>query len=157
MGWVGQPANFRTVSSRFPSSAKVTAVADQVIVQMCQPVPAWVSVTGDVLVAAGLGIAMLVITQNSYAGATVQVEPGQQLASGGLYKFVRHPMYVGNVIMMIGIPLALDSAWGLLFVIPGAVVLALRILDEEKLLNRELAGYREYSQQVRYRLVPYVW
>jgi protein-S-isoprenylcysteine O-methyltransferase Ste14 len=121
------------------------------------PVPAWLSVLGDVLVAAGLGIALLVVTQNAYAGATVQVEPGQQLASGGLYKFVRHPMYVGNVIMMIGIPLALDSFWGLLFVIPAAVVLTLRILDEEKLLNRELVGYREYSQRVRYRLVPYVW
>lgn len=121
------------------------------------PVPVWLSVIGDVLVAAGLGIAMLVITQNSYAGATVRVEPGQKLASDGLYKVVRHPMYVGNVIMMIGIPLALDSFWGLLFVIPAAVVLALRILDEEKLLNRELVGYREYSQRVRYRLVPYVW
>ena len=121
------------------------------------PVPAWLSVVGDVLVAAGLAIAMLVITQNSYAGATVRVEPGQKLASGGLYKFVRHPMYVGNVIMMIGMPLALDSFWGLLFVFPAAVVLALRILDEEKLLNRELVGYREYAQRVRYRLVPYVW
>jgi protein-S-isoprenylcysteine O-methyltransferase Ste14 len=121
------------------------------------PVPAWTSVLGDVLVAGGLGIALLVITQNSYAGATVQVEPGQKLASGGLYKFVRHPMYVGNVLMMIGIPLALDSFWGLVFVIPGAVVLTLRILDEEKLLNRELTGYREYSQRVRYRLVPYIW
>lgn len=121
------------------------------------PVPAWLCVVGDALVAAGLGIAMLVIVQNSYAAATVRVEPGQQVASGGLYRFVRHPMYVGNVIMMIGIPLALDSYWGLLFVIPGAAVLALRIVDEEKLLTRELTGYREYTQRVRYRLVPYIW
>jgi protein-S-isoprenylcysteine O-methyltransferase Ste14 len=120
-------------------------------------VPAWLSVLGDVLVAAGLGIAMLVIVQNSYAAATVRVEAGQTLVSSGLYRFVRHPMYVGNVIMMIGIPLALGSYWGLLFVIPGAVLLALRIVDEEKLLNQGLTGYREYSQRVRYRLVPYVW
>lgn len=120
-------------------------------------VPAWLSLLGDVLVATGLGIAMLVIVQNSYAGATVTVEEGQTVVSGGLYTFVRHPMYVGNVIMMIGIPLALGSYWGLLFVIPGAVVLALRIFDEEKLLIHELPGYREYAQRVRYRLVPYVW
>lgn len=120
-------------------------------------VPAWLSVVGDVLVATGLGIAMLVNVQNSYAGATVTVESGQTLVSNGLYGFVRHPMYIGNVIMMIGIPLALGSYWGLLFVIPGGVMLTFRILDEEKLLTQELTGYREYRQRVRYRLVPYVW
>ena len=120
-------------------------------------VPPLLSVLGDVLVATGLGIAMLVIAQNSYAAATVTVETGQTVASHGLYRFVRHPMYVGNVIMMTGIPLALGSYWGLLFVPPGALVLALRILDEEKLLVRELPGYRDYARRVRYRLVPYVW
>ncbi|MEB4210266.1 isoprenylcysteine carboxylmethyltransferase family protein [Mycobacterium sp. 94-17] len=121
------------------------------------PVPAWLSVLGDVAVAAGLGLAMLVNIQNGYAAATVTVEPGQTVVTGGLYKIVRHPMYVGNVIMMIGIPLALGSYLGLLFVIPGTVALALRILDEEKLLVRELPGYREYAQHVRYRLVPSLW
>ncbi|GFG94864.1 methyltransferase family protein [Mycobacterium timonense] len=120
-------------------------------------VPPWLSLLGDVLVATGLGIAMLVIVQNSYAGATVTVEADQTLVSGGLYQFVRHPMYVGNVIMMIGIPLALGSYWGLLFVVPGTVVLTLRIFDEEKLLFHELPGYREYAERVRYRLVPYIW
>jgi len=120
-------------------------------------VPAWVSVLGDVLVATGLGIAMLVVIQNSYAGATVTVETGQTVASSGVYKFVRHPMYVGNLIMMIGIPLALGSYWGLLFVIPGQAAIVFRILDEEKLLTQQLAGYPEYTQRVRDRLVPYVW
>lgn len=121
------------------------------------PVPAWLSVVGDVLVAVGLGIAMLVILQNGYAAAIVTVEEGQTLVSGGLYRFVRHPMYVGNVIMTIGIPLALGSYWGLLFVLPGPLLLGLRILDEEKLLTHQLPGYREYTQRVRYRLVPYFW
>jgi protein-S-isoprenylcysteine O-methyltransferase Ste14 len=120
-------------------------------------VPAWLSLFGDALVAAGLGLAMLVIIQNSYAAATVTVEAGQKVASGGVYKFVRHPMYVGNVIMMVGMPLALGSYWGLLFVIPGIAVLVFRILDEEKLLVEDLPGYREYAQHVRYRLVPNVW
>jgi protein-S-isoprenylcysteine O-methyltransferase Ste14 len=120
-------------------------------------VPAWLCLLGDVLIAAGIGIAMLVVTQNNYAAATVTVERGQSVASRGVYKFVRHPMYVGNLIMMVGIPLALGSYWGLLLVIPGVLVLVSRILDEEKMLNQELGGYREYTQRVRYRLLPHVW
>jgi len=119
--------------------------------------PAWVSVIGDLLVATGLGIAMLVLVQNGYAAVTVTVEPGQTLVSGGVYKFVRHPMYVGNVILMVGIPLALGSYWALVFVLPGLAVLVFRIVDEEKLLRQELAGYSEYAHRVRYRLMPYVW
>lgn len=119
--------------------------------------PAWLCLAGDVLVALGLGIAMLVVIQNGYAAANVTVEAGQHVVSTGVYTFVRHPMYVGNIVMMLGIPLALGSYWGLLFVVPGMAVLVFRIRDEEKLLVQELAGYREYAQQVRYRLLPYVW
>ena len=85
------------------------------------------------------------------------MEAGQKLASTGLYGLVRHPMYTGNVIMMVGIPLALGSYWGLVLVVPGVMVLALRIRDEESMLTEELHGYLEYTQQVRYRLVPGVW
>ena len=97
-------------------------------------VPAAVSVLGLVLVGVGLTIAMLVTIQNGYAAANITVEDGQQLSSTGWYGFVRHPMYFGNVILMIGTPLALGSYWGLLFVIVGLAVLALRITDEETLL-----------------------
>jgi protein-S-isoprenylcysteine O-methyltransferase Ste14 len=121
------------------------------------PVPVAVSLVGDVLVAAGLVIAMLVLIQNSYAAATIRVEAEQRVVSTGLYGLVRHPMYVGNIVLMVGIPLALGSYWGLLLVVLGVIVLAARIVDEEKALEHELAGYREYAQQVRYRLVPYVW
>jgi protein-S-isoprenylcysteine O-methyltransferase Ste14 len=119
--------------------------------------PAPVSLIGDVLVAIGLGLAMLVIIQNSYAAANVRVEAGQQLVSTGLYGLVRHPMYTGNVVLMLGVPLALGSYWGLFLLIPGMLVLALRIRDEEKLLTHELSGYRDYTQRVHYRLLPYVW
>jgi protein-S-isoprenylcysteine O-methyltransferase Ste14 len=120
-------------------------------------VPTAISVVGDVLVATALVLVMLVVIQNSYAAATVRVETGQKLASTGLYRLVRHPMYTANVILMIGIPLALGSYWGLLVVLPASVVLALRIRDEETLLKEELAGYREYTQEVRHRLVPFIW
>jgi len=120
-------------------------------------VPAAVCLVGDVVAAVGLGMVMLVIVQNSYASSTVQVESGQTVVSSGLYGLVRHPMYTANVIMMVGIPLALGSYWGLVFVIPGLLVLAWRIRDEETLLRGELDGYREYTRKVRYRLVPGVW
>jgi protein-S-isoprenylcysteine O-methyltransferase Ste14 len=120
-------------------------------------VPASVAVAGDALVVIGLAVGMLVITQNSYASSGIQVESGQKLASEGLYRLVRHPMYAGSLLTMLGIPLALGSYWGLLVVIPGVLMLVLRILDEEKLLVNELGGYREYTQRVRYRLLPYVW
>jgi protein-S-isoprenylcysteine O-methyltransferase Ste14 len=121
------------------------------------PVPTAICVVGDVLVAIGLGVVALVIIQNSYASATVQVQADQKVVSSGLYGLVRHPMYTGNVIMMVGIPLALGSYWGLVFVVPGLLVLASRIRDEEKLLQKELDGYREYTEKVRYRLVPSMW
>jgi protein-S-isoprenylcysteine O-methyltransferase Ste14 len=121
------------------------------------PVPTTVTVVGDILVAVGLGVAMLVVAQNGYAAANITVESGQTLVSTGLYGLVRHPMYSGSVIMMVGVPLALDSYWGLVFVIPALVALALRIRDEEELLQQQLGGYREYEQRVHYRLVPFVW
>ncbi|BBX72517.1 isoprenylcysteine carboxylmethyltransferase family protein [Mycobacterium shinjukuense] len=119
--------------------------------------PMWLSVIGDILIVTGLSASMLVVVQNSYAASTVTVETGQTVASRGLYGFVRHPMYAASVVLMVGIPLALGSYWGLLMLIPSVSVLVLRILDEEKLLTQELSGYREYRERVRYRLVPHVW
>lgn len=120
-------------------------------------VPAAVCVAGDVLVVVGLGITSLVVIQNSFAASTVQIEQGQKVVSTGLYGVVRHPMYTGNVLTILGVPLALGSYWGLLPVISGLIMLVVRIRDEEKLLVEELDGYREYAQQARYRLVPYMW
>jgi len=120
-------------------------------------VPTAISLAGDVMVAVGLGMAMLVVIQNGYAASTITVESGQKLVSTGLYALVRHPMYTGNIIMMLGTPLALGSYWGLVFVIPLLLGLAVRIGDEEELLNQELDGYRDYAQKVHYRLVPYLW
>lgn len=112
-----------------------------------------------IVIGAFLGFfAMMVLSACDHRyGWSVRVEAGQILASDGLYKIVRHPMYAGNVVMMTGIPLALGSYWAMFILVPGTLVLVFRILDEEKLLTQELSGYREYRQLVRYRLVPYVW
>lgn len=120
-------------------------------------VPLWLIVVGDFLVVAGLVLSQLVVMQNSYAAATITVEADQPLVSTGLYGVVRHPMYLGALVMMVGMPPALDSLWGLLVVAVALPVLAARILDEEKMLRQELPGYPEYASRVRKRLVPGVW
>lgn len=120
-------------------------------------VPAPITVLGDVMVTAGLGGAMLVVFQNRYAAASITVEQGQPLVTTGLYGIVRHPMYSASVVMMIGMALALASYWALLIAGVGAGLLIVRILDEEKLLREQLAGYSDYTQKVRSRLVPHVW
>lgn len=120
-------------------------------------VPAWLVLVGAVLVAVGLSIAQLVVVQNNYAAATIQVEAGQPVVSTGLYALVRHPMYAGAAIMMVGTPLCLDSLWGLLGVLASAPVIAARIRDEEAMLAEELPGYRDYMAKVRFRLCPYLW
>lgn len=120
-------------------------------------VPVWLVIVGNVLVAIGLSLAQLVVVQNNYAAATVRVEADQPLVSTGLYGWVRHPMYTGAAIMMIGTPPALDSLWGLLGVAASAPVIAARVRDEEQMLIDELAGYRDYRDKVRFRLIPHVW
>ena len=120
-------------------------------------VPAPICLVGDVVVAAGLLFSMLVVIQNGYASTNITVESGQELVSTGVYSIVRHPMYLGIVVLMIGTPLALGSFWGLVFVVPGLILLPVRIVDEEKVLTAELAGYPDYTQQVHHRLVPFLW
>lgn len=116
-----------------------------------------ISLAGDVLVVLGLSAIGLVLMQNSHAAVTVRVETGQQVVSTGLYGLVRHPMYTSNGLLLIGTPLALGSYWGLVFVIPGLLLFALRIHDEEKLLRLELDGYHDYMQKVHHRLLPGIW
>jgi protein-S-isoprenylcysteine O-methyltransferase Ste14 len=70
---------------------------------------------------------------------------------------VRHPIYIGALVMLLGVPLALGSWWGLLALIPMVLVIVLRLLDEEKFLVRNLPGYSDYQSKVKYRLVPFIW
>ena len=121
------------------------------------PAPLAVSLIGDALVALGLMINLLVFKENSFGAANIQTEAGQKVISTGPYALVRHPMYGGVLVMMAGVPLALGSFWGLLILAIAVPMLAWRILDEEKLLKKDLPGYGDYLQKVRYRLVPYLW
>ena len=111
----------------------------------------------DVVILTGYIIVFYVFKQNSYASRVVEVEQDQKVISTGLYSIVRHPMYIGILIMYIPTPIAIGSFWGLIPILSIPIALVLRILNEEKVLNEELNGYKEYCQKTKYRLIPYVW
>jgi protein-S-isoprenylcysteine O-methyltransferase Ste14 len=116
-----------------------------------------VSVAGDALVALGYLAIFFVFKENSFAAAIIQVASRQRVISTGPYAIVRHPMYAGSFVMLVGIPLALGSWWGLLALAATVPVLVWRLIDEERFLAANLPGYSEYRARVRYRLVPRVW
>lgn len=120
-------------------------------------VPAWLVIAGNAGVAFSFAIFFIVMKQNSYAASTITVEPGQSVVSTGLYGIVRHPMYSGALILLLAMPLALGSYWGLLVVPPAIGVLAWRLIDEERYLAANLPGYSDYCARVRTRLVPFLW
>jgi protein-S-isoprenylcysteine O-methyltransferase Ste14 len=121
------------------------------------PVPAYVSIFGDAFVVLCILVYFFVVKENRYAAAVVEVVEGQTVVSTGPYAIVRHPMYSGAILFFIGMPLALGSWWGLLFIPLVVAGFAWRLLDEEELLKKDLRGYTEYTHNVRYRLVPYFW
>ncbi|MBQ7692877.1 MAG: isoprenylcysteine carboxylmethyltransferase family protein [Oscillospiraceae bacterium] len=98
-----------------------------------------------------------VLRENEYLSRTVEVQEGQHVVDTGLYGLVRHPMYAATVLMFLAMPLILGSVYALLVMLFYLPILVLRIRGEEKLLDKELAGYAEYKQKVRYRLIPYIW
>jgi protein-S-isoprenylcysteine O-methyltransferase Ste14 len=120
-------------------------------------VPAYVSILGDILGALGILIYFLVIKENRFAAATVDVVKGQTVVSTGPYAIVRHPMYAGAILVLLGAPLALGSWWGLLLIPIFIGGFMLRLLDEERYLREHLPGYAEYMRTVRYRLLPHIW
>jgi protein-S-isoprenylcysteine O-methyltransferase Ste14 len=121
------------------------------------PVPPFVSILGDVLVALGLYFVFLVFKENTFTSGIIEVGDDQKVVATGPYALVRHPMYIGALVMLVGVPLALGSLWGLLTIVPMVFVLVIRLLDEERFLAKNLAGYSEYQSKVRYHLVPLIW
>ena len=120
-------------------------------------IPEIISIGAFGLVIIGLIIYFLVMKENSYLSKVIEVQEEQQVISTGLYKYVRHPLYLGNSILVIGVALSLGSILALLSALIFIILLVFRLIMEEKTLEKELQGYIEYKKKVRYRLVPYLW
>ena len=120
-------------------------------------VPASAVICADVLIVISFLAIMPVFRANSYGASTIRLMEGQRVISSGPYAIVRHPMYAAALLMLLAIPVALGSWWGLLMIVPNIAGIAWRLLDEEQFLRRNLRGYTEYMSTVRYRLLPRVW
>ena len=120
-------------------------------------VPTWLVLVSDAVVLLSYIMVVWVLVTNEYAGRTVEVEQRQRVITTGPYSFVRHPMYLAVLLMYGFSPLALGSFWAMLVVALLPPVLVARIVNEEKVLLRDLDGYADYRKAVRYRLVPGLW
>ena len=120
-------------------------------------VPDYIVIAADVLVVLGFYFIFRVYKENTYTSATIEVAANQKVIASGPYRVVRHPLYASGLIYLLATPMALGSYWGLIPSLALIPLLIWRLLDEEDMLRRELEGYREYQQRVRYRLLPGVW
>jgi len=114
-------------------------------------------IVANVIVMAGYFFVFLVFRENSYTSRIVEVEKEQEVITTGPYSIVRHPMYTGTIVMFLFTPLALGSWWAIIAFALWPVVLVYRIFDEERVLMKDLKGYKEYCEKTCYRLIPFVW
>ena len=120
-------------------------------------VPAWCVVIASVILLVSYALYAEVMRENAYLSRTVRVEENQTVVDTGLYGIVRHPMYAVTVCLFLSIPVVLGSWWALLCFAPYVAVIAVRIQNEEAVLQAGLKGYTEYTRRVRYRLLPFIW
>ncbi len=120
-------------------------------------VPVILVIAANAIVLSGYIFVFLVLRENSYASRIIEIEKGQKVITTGPYAIVRHPMYMGVLLMYLFTPLALGSYWASIFFLPLFPLIVVRLLNEEEMLLRELPGYKEYCQKTRYRLIPFIW
>jgi len=120
-------------------------------------VPIWLVFLSNALILLGYFIVFIVFKENSYTSRIVEVEKEQKVITTGPYAIVRHPMYFGIILIYLSISFALGSFFALFFFVPGIILIFFRIFDEERLLKKDLKGYKEYCKKVKYRLVPKIW
>jgi len=119
------------------------------------PLPA--VIVGDALVGLGFLVVFLVFRENTFTSSVIEVATEQRVIDTGPYAVVRHPMYVGALVLVAGIPLTLGSLVGLLTFPPFVAIIVWRLKGEERFLVSNLPGYEAYCQKTRYRLIPHVW
>lgn len=159
----GGPTAEKKISQKIIQTITAIAFIAMLVVPALDPrshtsmLPPLISVAGDILAALGFLIVFFVYKENSLASATIELAPDQKVISTGPYTLVRHPMYLGGVILFLGVPLALGSWRGLFVVAQMIPAVIWRLLDEENFLATNLPGYMQYQDKVRYRLLLYVW
>ncbi len=120
-------------------------------------VPTWLTIVASAVFLISYGIYAEVMRENAYLSRNIKVQEGQKLIDTGLYGIVRHPMYTATVFMFTAIPLVLGSWYGLAVMLTYPVLIAVRLLNEEKVLSEGLEGYIDYKKKVKYRLLPFIW
>ena len=120
-------------------------------------VPTPVVIGASVVFIAAYVLYAEVLRENTYLSRTIEVQEGQKVIDTGLYGIVRHPMYFATLFLFLAMPLILGSLGALLIFLMYPFIIVKRLLGEEKVLTRELAGYAEYKEKVKYRLIPFIW
>ena len=120
-------------------------------------VPLWCVIFASTVLLISYGMYAEVLRENIYLSRTIKVQENQKVIDTGLYGIVRHPMYSATLLLFLAMPLVLGSIYSLVIFLTYPLIIAKRIKGEEEFLEKELEGYREYKQKVRYRLIPFVW
>lgn len=119
--------------------------------------PLWITITASVFLLLSYGLYAEVMRENTYLSRTIEVQKNQKVICTGLYGIIRHPMYTATIFLFLSIPVVLGSWWSVLCFLPYVILIIIRINNEEKVLEKELEGYSNYKEKVRYRLIPFIW
>jgi len=119
--------------------------------------PEWLVIVGAVVFLIAYGLYAEVLRENTYLSRTIEVQENQKVIDTGLYGIVRHPMYAVTLLLFLSMPIVLGSVISFIVFLAYPFIIAGRIKNEEKVLEEGLAGYKEYKQKVKYRLVPFIW
>ena len=120
-------------------------------------VPVWVVIAASVILLVSYGLYAEVMRENAYLSRTVEVQENQKVVDTGLYGVVRHPMYAVTILLFLSFPLVLGSWIGFVLFLHYPILIAVRIKNEEMVLEQGLEGYTEYKKRVKYRILPFVW
>ena len=120
-------------------------------------VPTWLVIAASAVLLVSYALYAEVMRENAYLSRTVKVQEGQKVIDTGMYRVVRHPMYAVTIWLFLAIPLVLGSWFSLICFAHYPIVIVIRILNEEKVLEQGLEGYSDYKKRVKYRLIPFVW
>ena len=145
-------------SSLLPMAAWVVAGLNERF-RWAPTIPNGVQAVAAIVTAAGFALVVWAMGANAFFSATVRLQPerGQNVATGGPYRIVRHPGYVGAILFTLAMPILLDSVWALIPCVLAAALLVVRTALEDRFLAEGLPGYREYQARVRHKLIPGVW